>query len=129
METLVSDEGNGRTVLGRIMPLSVVVKYWTCPKCGEPNAVSLSLPLDLDRPIVTAYENTFGPADELTLKALAVLNNQAISDFGEDWQQKFQDNAKSMIVGVVNIMKEQYGDEWAEALIEVGVSFVKHGEE
>lgn len=128
METLVSEEGSGITVLGRITPRSVVMNYWTCPKCGEPTLESFSVPLDTDWAVITAYEKAFGPADELARKALSVLNNQLIADLGENWQEHFDNYTEFMIVGVINTLKEQYGDEWAKALIEIGVSFVKDGE-
>jgi hypothetical protein len=42
----------GRTVLGRRIDMVAAVHYQECPKCGAPEATSLSLPLDPDADLV-----------------------------------------------------------------------------
>ena len=124
------DGGTGRTVLGRRVDVSAIIGCWECPKCRNRQCVYMKLATDPDRPLVTAYEKLFGPADEQALAGLAVFNNQAITDFGEDWVEKFGDEGvEKMLTMLIGGLKRECGDEWATSLQEAGVSFVKHGEQ
>lgn len=124
------DGGEGRTVLGRRVDFSAIIGCWECPKCQNRQCVYMKLAVDPDRPVVTAYEKLFGPADGQALAALAVFNNQAIIDFGEDWVEQFGDEGvEKMLTMLIAGLRRECGDEWAISLQEAGVSFVKEGVE
>ncbi len=121
----------GRTVLGRQVPLSAKVGYWQCPKCGKANAESFSLMLDPDAPLVRAFEKHFGTPDTSAIHALAKLNNDFIREFGEDWQDQFggDEKVEVLIRMTVQSFKNQCSENWAAAMAQSDLEFVRHGDD
>lgn len=118
----------GRTVLGRKVDLLPRLRVWGCPHCYHWQVVNLTLPLDPDRPILAAYERKFGPADDRVIAALAAVNDQFIFKFGDDWATRFgMDSIERLLSQVVEVAKNQFGDEWTTAIQEIEFSFVEQG--